>query len=118
MSSHTELTFRGMPHDVSLEAAIDRWVWRLEDLMGAEIQTTAIIERAGRRTIVSVMVTLDHGTSVAAASEHVDGYVAVSNAFRDVRHALTASAAPSRHRKLVAPAQNYSWTWLASWWRQ
>jgi hypothetical protein len=120
MSSRIEVTFHGTPHDVSLEAAVDRWVWRLEDMMRDEIETAAaIIERAGRRTMVSLMLALANGISVTAATEHLDSYVAVSNAFRDVRRALTdAGASPSRARKRIAPSQNYSWTWLATWWRQ
>jgi hypothetical protein len=110
MSSRIEVTFHGLPHDASLEAAIDRWVTRLE-AMSFEIRSAiAIIERVGRqRTSVYLALALADGVSLTAASAHADAYVAVSNAFRSARRGATEDVDTGRRRNLT-PA-----TWLASW---
>jgi len=111
MSSRIEVKFHGLPHDPSLEAAIDRWVTRLE-AMSFEIRSAiAIVERSGRqRTSVHLALALANGMSLTAANSHTDAYVAVSNAFRAARRRATEGTDTGR-RWTMPPA-----TWFASWW--
>lgn len=78
-----------MTRDPSLEAAVHRWVARLEwtpiEIHRAEV----LIERAGRRrTVVRVSIGEVTGAAPTTATSHADAYVAVSNAFRDMRRQL------------------------------
>ena len=101
MRSHIEVTFHGLPRDDSLEAAIDRWVARLE-AMRVEIETAVVIvEKSGRQTCVAVALALASGVSSSAVCAHADPYVAVSNAFRGARREAVGGAATTAELQLT-----------------
>jgi len=80
-----------MPRDGSLEAAVHRWVARLEWTPIEVHRAEVMIERVGRRrTAVRVSIGSVTGAAPTAATSHADAYVAVSNAFREVRRQLLA----------------------------
>lgn len=55
----------------------------------AEVIAEVMIERTGRRrTVVRVTIGPVTGAAPTAATDHIDACVAVSNAFRAVRHQL------------------------------
>jgi len=94
---YIHVAFHGMPRDPSLEAAIHRWVARLEG-MNARVQRADVtVEPLGRRrTSVSVFVGAIGGVTPQATTSHVDAYVAVSDAFREVRRQLIGRATAPR----------------------
>jgi hypothetical protein len=98
MTSYITTLFRGVPHDASIESTTHRWVARLEAL-GIEIERAdAVVERVGRKTAVSLIVRTSGGSS-SASQVHDDPYVAVSNAFRSIRHGIQVTAKqPARSR--------------------
>lgn len=67
-------------------------------------EVMVMIERAGRRrTVVSVSIGPVTGAAPDATTSHVDAYVAVSNAFRDVRRQLLdRGRAATRSAQLAA----------------
>ena len=96
MQPYITVWFRGLANDLSIEAAVHRWVARLEattlDIWKAEVA----IERVGKqRVVVSVMLDLADGRQVATAA-HDDVYVAVAEACRTVRKQWLASSGARR----------------------
>jgi hypothetical protein len=85
MTTYIDVSFRGLVRDPSIEAAIHRWVARLE-AMRLEIQrASVIVEPSGRkRTLVSTTVRLVDGTVRTSATVHADTYVGVADAFRAI----------------------------------
>src|SRR5689334_6961928 len=80
MGPFVNVRFQGMPLDPSLEAAVHRWVARLEWTAIEIHRAEVLIERAGRRrTVVRVSIGPVTGVAPTASTSHVDAYVAVSN---------------------------------------
>ena len=98
MTSYVEVNFQRIDRDPSIESAIHRWVARFEAMRFEVRRATATVEPTGRnRTTVCLTLVLADGTSRTAATTHTDAYVAVSDAFRVVRHQLLA-VVPDRSR--------------------
>jgi ribosome-associated translation inhibitor RaiA len=89
MQPYIQVSFPGGPRDLALEAAVHRWVARLESAIEDALHVDVKIERVGRRA-TSVGLTLSGGAggSRKAATSHKDAYVAVSDAFRALRQQL------------------------------
>jgi hypothetical protein len=94
VTSYIDVSFRGLPRDLSVEAAIHRWVARLEALR-IEVQRAEVtVEPSGRkRTQISATVRLTNGCVQTTATVHADTYVGVANAFRAIRHQLLPAQA-------------------------
>jgi hypothetical protein len=85
---HAELTFHGLDHDDSAEAAVLRWVARLEQLHQGATRCGVVIDR-GRRQAYEVRVTIeDPVIGVAQQAKHENIYIAIADAFRAVRRVL------------------------------
>ena len=86
-----EVAFRQCLADPSLDAAVRRWVERLERT-GLELAraTVVIEEGAWRRTAVRVELAVPAGAPIAATAAHADPYVAIGDAFRVARRRLLA----------------------------
>jgi hypothetical protein len=108
MTSYVDVNFQRIDRDASIESAIHRWVARFE-AMGLHVQrATADVEPSRRnRTTIRLMMVLADGSSRTATTTHIDAYVAVSDAFRLVRHQLLAGSdlptAPERARRASGP---------------
>jgi len=89
----TQITFRGMPEDRSVEAAIERWVERLE-YVDADLRRCRVIVESEHRgpTPFRVRVVLEPSTGDVVIARDLplraDVYVAVSDAFRVARRLL------------------------------
>jgi ribosome-associated translation inhibitor RaiA len=98
MNSYVDVNFHRIDRDPSIESAIHRWVARFEAMRFEVQRASATVESTGRnRTTVCLTLVLADGTARTAATTHTDPYVAVSDAFRVVRHQLIA-AQPDRSR--------------------
>ena len=93
MAIQTEITFHEIQHSDSLEAAINRWVSRLEHLHDRIVQCHVTVgqphrhHRKGR--LFDVHVKLDiSGSEIVTAYESEDVYLAVADAFRAARRQL------------------------------
>jgi ribosome-associated translation inhibitor RaiA len=105
MSPYVQVSFQGMLRDPSLEAAIHRWVARLGSLNVEIHRAEVAIERLGRRrTAVRVSIGSVDGTAPAAAADHADAYVAVSDAFRAVHRQLLPRRVARGRRPVLALA--------------
>lgn len=99
---YIHVAFHGLPRDPSLEAAIHRWVARLEGMNTGLQRADVTVEPLGRRrTSVSVYVGALGGVTPQAATSHVDAYVAVSDAFREVRRQLLGRTTAPRSAPLA-----------------
>lgn len=105
MAAAIDIQFRGMTANPSIEAAIERWVGRLEtvcalDRCSVEI-TRTLLQATGFRVDIDVWFADTTGLedSRATIAEHDDVYVAVSNAFRGSYRQLN-----SERGRLVRPA--------------
>jgi len=93
MQSPLEITFRGMPNSPAAEAAIHRWVARLEHVY-SRIQRCAVVfeqphrnQRHGNEFHVRIDLSVpDRDIAVSRDSE--DAYLAISEAFRAARRQL------------------------------
>jgi ribosome-associated translation inhibitor RaiA len=86
-----DVTFLGLAHDRSLEAAAIRWVGRLAAMQFDVRDAAVTIGPAGRRrTATSLKLVLVNGEVAVASTAHEDPYVAISDAFRAVRRELLA----------------------------
>lgn len=82
-----EIRFQRRAPDPSIESAIQRWVARLEGMHLEVGHATVTVQQAGRRqTSIAVLVE----RCQAVATTHDDPYVAVSDAFRELRRNLLA----------------------------
>lgn len=94
MEIPTEITFHELPFSDAVEAAIQRWVARIEPLQ-ARVQRCRVFvmqphrhQRTGRDFEIHVRLDLP-GTELAASRiHHEDIYVAIADAFRAVRRQL------------------------------
>lgn len=95
MTPYVDVSFHGIPRDVSIETAIHRWVARLEE-MRIEIQRAQItVEPVGkRRTAVTLNLQTLDGNRRTARSVHADAYVGVADAFRAAKHQQQPAASP------------------------
>jgi ribosome-associated translation inhibitor RaiA len=88
MQPYIQVSFPGSQRDPALEAAVHRWVARLESEMEDALRLEVMIDRSGRRrTSVDLTLCASDGPRTAATS-HKDAYVAVSDAFRALRMQL------------------------------
>ncbi|MBA3460348.1 MAG: ribosome-associated translation inhibitor RaiA [Deltaproteobacteria bacterium] len=93
MEIPTEISFHGLPRSPSVEASIQRWVARLENLNGRIRSCHVFVEQPHRRqrscSDFEVHVHLDvPGMETGSRNHHEDIYVAVADAFRAVRRQL------------------------------
>jgi ribosome-associated translation inhibitor RaiA len=83
-----ELTFHGLDHDDSAEAAVLRWVARIEQLHHGVTKCGVVIDQR-RRHAFEVHVTIeDPEIGVASHAKHENIYIAIADAFRAVRRLL------------------------------
>ena len=89
MQPYIQVSCPGGARDLALEAAVHRWVARLESAIEDALHVDVTIQRVGRRS-TAVGLTLSGGSSGSrkAATSHKDAYVAVSDAFRALRQQL------------------------------
>jgi ribosome-associated translation inhibitor RaiA len=88
MHPYIQVSFPGGPRDPALEAAVHRWVARLESAIEHAQQVEVMIERARRCTTVGLTLSGGLEGPRKAATSHKDAYVAVSDAFRALRQQL------------------------------
>ena len=99
MEIPTEITFHEVPQSDSVEASIQRWVARLENLNGRIRSCHVFVEQPHRRqrtgSDFEIHVRLEvPGLEIAASrNHHEDIYVAIADAFRAVRRQLLESTA-------------------------
>lgn len=99
MTPYIAVSFQGIDRNPSIESAIHRWVARFEAMRLEVRRAFAIVESSGRnRTGVKLTLLLADGVVRRVVTTHDDPYVAVSDAFRTVRHQVLAAApaAPAR----------------------
>jgi hypothetical protein len=92
MCPSIEVKFVRLSRDPSVEAAIQRWVDRLDWNM--EIADAQIaVERSGwRRVSVHVSLFFGAGRELSLSTSHTDIYVAVADAFREARKRMLGGA--------------------------
>lgn len=110
MAIPTEITFHEIPHSDSVEAAIHRWVARLEHISDRIVRCEVRVEqphkshRHGREFEVHLLVGIPGTDIVASRVKHEDPYVAVADAFRCARRQLL-DAIDHRREFVKAPAR-------------
>ena len=92
MQVPTELTFHGLDHSDSAEAAVERWVARLEQLHARLTRCEVVIDQPHRRARhrdfhVRVLLAAP-GIELASNAEHDDIYLAIADAFRAAHRQL------------------------------
>jgi len=102
-----EITFRGMSASPSVEAAIERWVRRLEHVSDAIEHCAVVVERPHARqpyfeVRLAVTVSDQPRIVVRGPGGITDVYVAVSDAFRAGRR-LLVDARRSHDQPPMAP---------------
>jgi len=122
MAIATEITFHEIPKSETVEAAVRRWVDRLEHVYDRIVGCTVKIEqphrsqRHGREFEVHVILDVP-GTNLATSRvRHEDIYVAIADAFRATRRQLLDQVghrrqfvkAPGTKRKVVNLGDDYS----------
>jgi hypothetical protein len=89
MQTFVRISFRRMAKSASIEAAVWRWVARLEpvaeSIQGLEV---TIESSGGNRYDVMVVMELPEHTIEPISSSHSDVYVAIYSAFRNARKTL------------------------------
>lgn len=93
MSIPTEITFHELEPSTSAEAAIERWVARLEHVHDRILHvhaTVGVPHRHARRREFEVHLKLDISGAeiVTRLARHEDVYVAIADAFRATRRQL------------------------------
>jgi ribosome-associated translation inhibitor RaiA len=94
MAIPTEITFHDIPHSDSVEAAINRWVARLEHVHDRIIRCSVKIEqphkshRQGREFEIHVVLEWWGENIATSHHRHEDIYVAIADAFRASRRQL------------------------------
>jgi len=94
MAIPTEITFHDLPPSEAVEAAINRWVTRLEHVHDRIIRCQVKIEqphkshRQGRAFEVHVVIEWWGENIATSRHRHEDIYVAVADAFRASRRQL------------------------------
>ena len=89
MQPYIQVVFPRSERDPSLEAAVHRWVARLESIIVDAVRVDVLIDRVSRgSTMVGLTVCGGAEGTRTAATRHKDAYVAVSDAFRALRQQL------------------------------
>jgi ribosomal subunit interface protein len=92
MQVPTELTFHGLDHSDSAEAAVERWVARLEQLHQRLIKCEVVIDqphRSHRHRDFHVRVHVAApGVELASDAERDNIYLAIADAFRAAHRQL------------------------------
>ena len=94
MKIPTEITFKGIEHSDSVEAACQRWAARLEHMYdritkcNVTISQPHKLHRHGSEFNVSVVLEVPGSEIAATHIRHEDIYVAVADAFRAARRQL------------------------------
>lgn len=93
MAIPTEITFHELERSPNAEAAIERWVARLEDVHDRILHVHAIVgvpHRHARRREFEVHLKIDISGAeiVTRLARHEDVYVAIADAFRAARRQL------------------------------
>jgi ribosomal subunit interface protein len=92
MQVPTELTFHNLDHSDSAEAAVERWVTRLEQLHARLTKCEVVIDQPHRRSRSAdfhVRVLLEApGIELASSAERGDIYIAIADAFRAAHRQL------------------------------
>ncbi len=94
MAIPTEITFHEIPRSAAVEAAVLRWVARLEPLHDRVVRCLVKIEqphrsqRQGRAFEIHVVVEIPGNDIAVSRIRHEDIYVAVADAFRAARRQL------------------------------
>jgi ribosomal subunit interface protein len=89
----TEITFHQLDHSDAVEAAVQRWIARLEHLSERMTKCSVTLDqphkrrRHGGEYHVSIVLEVP-GAELAATHDHVDVYVAIADAFRALRRQL------------------------------
>ena len=94
MAIPTEITFHEIQHSDAVEAAVTRWVTRLEHFYDRIVRCSVKIEqphkshRHGREFEVHVVLDLPGAEIATSRVRHEDIYVAIADAFRCSRRQL------------------------------
>ena len=95
MQIPTEITFHEVDQSDAVEAAVQRWVTRLEHVYDRIIKCTVTIgqphrrHRHGSEFNIGVVLEIPGGEIPVTHVRHEDVYVAIADAFRAVRRRLT-----------------------------
>jgi len=100
MQVPTELTFHGLDHSDPAQAAVERWVARLEYLHARLLKCEVAIDQPHRELRVRVRLTV-LGTELDAKAESEDIYLAIADAFRAAHCQLRATRRLSRELRPV-----------------
>jgi len=101
MSSNVDIRFVGLERDPSIEAAIRRWVVRFETMRLEVARASVVVEPSWlKRTKVHLTLIGADGIRWTTGIVHADAYVAVGDAFRDVRRQVL-EAHPRASRRLA-----------------
>lgn len=98
----TEITFHEMTRSESVEAAIHRWIARLEHMYDRIVACHAVVDqphkrhRQGRAYQIHVVLSVPGHDLAVNHVQHEDVYVAIADAFRAVRRQLQAQVATRR----------------------
>ena len=102
MALSIDVSFSGVDPDPSVEAAIHRWVARLESMRLEVDRARVRLENARRgRTTIDLRLSMMDGTVHVATAERTDIYVAVGDAFRAVWKQNTQRLPVMRQRMLA-----------------
>jgi ribosome-associated translation inhibitor RaiA len=86
-----QLTFHGLAHDDSAEAAVLRWIARIEQFHDRVTCCGVVIGR--RRRSHEVMVRIDSpDLELTCTAKHENIYIAIADAFRSVRRQLAGAS--------------------------
>ena len=94
MAIPTEITFHDISHSDAVEAAIQRWVARIERLSDRIVRCEVRVEqphrshRQGRPFEVHVVLGIPGHDIASSRIRHEDVYVAIADAFRATRRQL------------------------------
>ncbi len=94
MQIPTEITFHGLDHSDAVEASVQRWIARIEQIHDRITKCGVVIaqphkrHRHGREFHINVVMEIPGGEVVATHIGHEDIYVAVADAFRAARRQL------------------------------
>lgn len=98
MQPKLDIRFHRCAVDSSLSATVHRWIARFLAMHFEVTRADVVFESAARRTAITLTLVLADERTATAATSHVDPYVAISDAFRDVRHQLLGHATAPRRR--------------------
>jgi len=102
MPIRTEITFHDMPANDGIEAAIHRWVARLEHMYDRIVACHVVVDQPHRRHRqggafhLRVVLSVPGEDLAVNQVRHEDVYVAIADAFRAVRRQLQDQVATRR----------------------